>query len=318
MSIWRIYDGTGEIIAEGPNVALAVRDNDLSTYISLYNPYFDPFFLYIIEQDFGQTVTITQFSVYRGYGDIYNWGIVEYWSGSSWVSVGTLTNDGWNYFQGSWQTTKWRVRWEGDFEFGIYISINEMSATTEEVPPLLQVSDSGLGSETLSLKDHGLSDTSAGTETAQVASTTFASDYGSGDDPATLITIMDATDSAWGTEDTSLIATLIVDDAGSGVEDIEKSHEFWDSGSGNEILGMVVGMADAGWGLDEVPHRSLGVIDTRGGEEAPMIIIPVKDNSTGREILICVNYIDVGDAGQGKEKTLRVMHAGVLIFLRPQ
>jgi len=354
MSIWRVYDALGNILEQGSNAAANAHDGNTTTYYTLYPPELvdAP---YIIEEDFGQPVTVTQFKVYPTNVDAFNWVRVEYWTGSTWALVGTATtNNAWNTFSGSWTTSKWRVKWDGDFEVGYSVRVNEMQAVVGATT--IDVSDSGSGSETATVSIIiTASDSGTGTETASTLFTVVVSDNGAGTDQLTDRTLLGLTDTGSGTELATLSETLImVTDSGAGTETVAAIPHFFvtDSGWGNETptqlftfhmtdtgegfedllmdlevddassltgeeIALVLGQIDEGSGADELPLRLVGVLDNGTGQETSTLIVIAKDNGVGRELAVVTNLLSASDEGSGLEKPLRVIHIGAFVFLRP-
>ena len=317
MSIWRVYDGVGQIIVEGENAAANVHDNDTSTFIYLYNPMWLPELSYIVEQDFQQPITVTRFAVYLNSASEYDWCAVEYWTGSQWALVGYAYYFGWNYFDGNWNTSKWRVRWEGDTDYGYIIAVGEMQAITSELPTTINVSDSGVGVEGLTFTRENLTDTGIGSETLISSVLIEVLDEGSGQDFSDHIIILTTTDSGWGLETPSLNLVMPVSDIGSGVELFDREFGIMDGGGSVEVLSKDLDIGDFGSGVEELPFRSIGVIEAGVGLEESLVLLLVTDRGTGKETLIATNYIEVKDEGFGAEKPLRIVHVGTLVFLRP-
>jgi hypothetical protein len=352
-STWTVYSGQGSILEQGSDAAANAHDNNTSTYYTLYPPfaYNQP---YIIEEDFGQTVTVTQFKVYANYVDKYNQIKVEYWTGSVWSLVGYVTTaNTWTTFNGSWVTNKWRVSWSGTAYY-TSVQVGEMQTVTQ--PPTLAVLDSGTGTETavastlITTSDSGTGSETAlaltavvvsdtGTSTDQITDRTFLdlTDTGSGVELAslseTLIVITDSgagtetvaaiphifvTDSGWGGEVPAPIVTFYMTDTGEGTEELLMDLEVFDASSlSAEEFVVVFGQIDEGVGTDDAPLRSLGVTDEGTGLEASTLIVIAKDNGVGRELAIATNQLSVSDEGFGLEKPLRVIHVGAFVFLRP-
>jgi hypothetical protein len=354
MSTWTVYSGTGGVIEQGTNAAATAHDGDTTTYYTLYPPFIGgaP---YIIEEDFGQTLTITEFRVYPTLVDEYNWVRVEYWTGSAWALVGNATtNNAWNTFSGSWTTTKWRVLWAGEYEFGGSVRVNEMQAVAGTTT--INVSDSGTGAETaVAATLIAKSDSGTGSETALTLAAVVVSDTGTGTDQITnrtllnlmdtgngveyvslsetLITITDSgsgsetavsipyifvTDSGWGNEAPASIVTFYLTDTGGGAEDLLMDLEVYDASSlSGEEIALVLGQIDEGSGTDNLPLRLVGVSDGSMGQETSTLIVIAKDNGVGRELVVVTNLLGASDEGFGLEKPLRVIHVGAFVFLRP-
>jgi hypothetical protein len=317
MSTWRVYDALGNILEQGSNAAANAHDGNTSTYYTLYSPDV-PNTPYIIEEDFGQTVTVTQFKVYPTNVDAYTWVRVEYWTGSSWAAVGiATTNNAWNTFSGSWNTSKWRVRWDGDFELGGSVRVNEMQAVSDTTT--IEVSDSGAGTDQITdrtLLD--LTDTGSGTELATLSETLIVTDSGAGTETAAAIPHFFVTDSGWGNEAPAPIVTFYLTDTGEGAEGLLMDLEVSDASSlSGEKIALVLGQIDEGAGTEDLPLRLVGVIDDGTGQETTTLIVIAIDNGVGRELAIVTNQISVSDEGVGLEKPLRVIHVGAFVFLRP-
>ena len=352
-STWTVYSGQGNILEQGSNAAANAHDNNTSTYYTLFPPfaYNQP---YIIEEDFGQTLTVTQFKVYATNVDEYFQIKVEYWTGSAWALVGyVMTANTWTTFNGSWTTNKWRVSWYG-FDYYATVQVGEMQAVSQ--PPTLEVSDSGSGSETavaatlITASDSGtgtetaltlfavvvsdsgagtdqltnrtllgLTDTGSGTELATLSETLImVTDSGTGTETFAAIPHFFVTDSGWGGEAPAPIVTFYLTDTGGGAEELLMDLEVYDASSlSGEEIALVLGQIDEGAGTDDLPLRLVGVLDDGTGQETTTLIVIAKDNGVGRELAIVTNQISVGDEGSGLEKPLRVIHVGAFVFLRP-
>jgi hypothetical protein len=352
-STWTVYSGQGNILEQGSNAAANAHDDNTTTYYTLYMPYAynQP---YIIEEDFGQTLTVTQFKVYATYVDEFNQIKVEYWTGSAWSLVGYVTTvDTWTTFSGSWTTSKWRVSWSGTAYY-TPVRVGEMQAVLQ--PPTFEVSDSGTGAETaVATTLIAKSDSGTGSETVLTLTTVVVSDTGTGTDritnrtflnlmdtgngvefvslSETLITITDSgsgseavvsipyifvTDSGWGNEASASIATFYLTDTGGGIEELLMDLEVYDaSGLSGEEIALVFGQIDDGLGTEGLPLRLVGVLDGSMGEETSTLIVVAKDNGVGRELVVITNLLSASDEGFGQEKPLRVIHVGAFVFLRP-
>ena len=350
-----VYDAYESIIEQGTNAAAAAHDDDTSTYYTLYNPYYAGFEApNMIEEDFGQTVTVTQFKVYVTNANAYNYASVVYWTGSSWALVGYATTNGWNTFSGSWTASKWRVGYLGEIDFGDFVRVNEMQAVvgattidvsdsgsgseTATVSIIITASDSGTGTETAStlftvvvsdngagtdlLTDRtllGLTDTGSGTELATLSETLImVTDSGAGTETVAAIPHFFVTDSGWGSEAPAPIVTFYLTDTGEGVEGLLRDLQVYDASSlSGEEIALVLGQIDEGSGADELPLRLVGVLDDGTGQEASTLILIAKDNGVGRELAVVTNLLSASDEGSGLEKPLRVIHIGAFVFLRP-
>jgi hypothetical protein len=334
MSTWTVYNAAGGIIEQGSNAAANAHDGNTSTYYTLYPPSV-PQQSYIIEEDFGQTLTITQFKVYGTYIDNYNQIKVEYWTGSAWSLVGYVTTGNtWTTFSGSWTTSKWRVSWYGDIEVGSAVRVNEMQAVSQTT--ILNVSDSGTGTETTltvviasdtgTSTDQitnrallGLTDVGSGTETATPPSNLITiTESGSGAETADAIPHLFVVDSGWGNEAPTPIVIFYLTDTGGGVEGLLMNLEVYDASSlSGEEIALVFGQIDGGLGTESLPLRLVGVLDDSTGQETSTLIVIAKDNGIGGELAIVTNLLSASDSGVGLEKPLRVIHVGAFVFLRP-
>jgi hypothetical protein len=344
MSIWRVYDALENILEEGSNAAAEAHDGDTSTYYTIYNPYYGDFFgPYAIEEDFGQTVTVTQFRVYVTNANPYNYAKIFYWTGSEWVLAGIANiNNSWNTVSGSWTTSKWRVVWDGVFygevSFGSFVRINEMQAVQAGGAQTLTVSDTGTGTDRitnrtlLNLSDTGagtdritnrtllnLRDTGNGVEFASLSGNLVTiTDSGSGAETAVSIPHIFVTDSGWGNEASTPIVTFYLTDTGEGAEDLLMDLEVYDASSlSGEEIALVLGQTDEGLGTDGLPLRLVGVSDDGTGQETSTLIVIANDNGVGRELAVVTNLLSASDEGSGLEKPLRVIHIGAFVFLRP-
>jgi hypothetical protein len=337
-STWTVYDAEGNIIEQGTDAAATAHDDDTSTYYTLYPPPpYGPYgYPHIIEEDFGQTLTVTQFKVYATSVDLYRFVRVEYWTGSAWSLVGYVTNaDTWTTFSGSWTTSKWRVVWDGAPYAGP-VRVNEMQAVSQPLP--ITVSDSGTGSETAStltivvVSDTGtgadqitdralldLRDVGSGTETAPPPSNLITiTDSGAGAETADAIPHIFVTDSGWGNETPEQLVVFYMTDTGEGAEDLLMDLEVYDASSlSGEEIALVLGQTDEGLGTDGLPLRLVGVSDDGMGQETSTLIVIANDNGIGRELAVVTNLLSASDEGSGLEKPLRVIHIGAFVFLRP-
>jgi hypothetical protein len=336
-SIWTVYDAYENIIEQGTDAAATAHDDDTSTYYTLYPPYGPYGYPHIIEEDFGQTLTVTQFKVYATSVDLHSYVRVEYWTGSAWSLVGYVTDaDTWTTFSGPWTTNKWRVLWGGNPYVGGPVRVNEMQAVSQ--PPPLTVSDSGTGSETAStLTIAVVSDTGTGTDQITDRALLDLRDAGSGAEtappPSNLITITDSgagaeisdaiphifvTDSGWGNETPEQLVVFYMTDTGEGAEDLVMDLEVYDASSlSGEEIALVLGQTDEGLGTDGLPLRLVGVSDDGTGQETSTLIVVANDNGVGRELAVVTNLLSASDEGSGLEKPLRVIHIGAFVFLRP-
>jgi hypothetical protein len=353
-STWTVYSGQGTILEQGSNAAANAHDGNTSTYYTLYPPfaYNQP---YIIEEDFGQTLTVTQFKVYATYVDEYNQIKVEYWTESAWSLVGYVTTaNTWTTFDGSWTTSKWRVLWDGDPYEGDTVMVNEMQAVsqlpsyeisdsgsgseTAIVSSLITASDSGTGTETAStlfavaVSDSGagtdqltdrtlldLTDTSSGAEVATLSETLImVADSGVGTETTTAIPYLFVTDSGWGGEVPAPIVTFYLADTGNGTEGLLMDLEVYDASSlSGEEIAQVFGQIDEGAGTEDLPLRVVSVLDGGTGQETATLIVIAIDKGVGGELAIVTNQVSASDYGVGLEKPLRVIHVGAFVFLRP-
>jgi hypothetical protein len=336
-SIWTVYDAYENIIEQGTDAAATAHDDDTSTYYTLYPPYGPYGYPHIIEEDFGQTLTVTQFKVYATSVDLHSYVRVEYWTGSAWSLVGYVTDaDTWTTFSGPWTTNKWRVLWGGNPYVGGPVRVNEMQAVSQ--PPPLTVSDSGTGSETaltltiVVVSDTGtgadritnrtllnLRDTGNGVEFVSLSGNLVTiTDSGSGTETAVSIPHIFVTDSGWGNEASTPIVTFYLTDTGGGAERLLMDLEVHDASSlSDEEIALVLGQTDEGLGTDGLPLRLVGVSDDGTGQETLTLIVVANDNGVGRELAVVTNLLSASDEGSGLEKPLRVIHIGAFVFLRP-
>jgi hypothetical protein len=316
---WTVYDSAGNIIERGANAAANAHDGDTTTYYTLYSPLIGgaP---YIIEEDFGQLLTITQFKVYPTGVGANNWVRVEYWTGSAWSLVGNATtNNAWNTFDGSWTASKWRVVWAGNPLIGGPVNVNEMQAVQEGGAQTLTVSDSGIGTDRITNRAlYDLRDVSSGTETATLSNLITITDSGAGAETTAAIPHLVVSDSGWGGETPALIVIIHTTDTGSGAEGLLMDLSVLDeSSSSTEQIELTVGLSDTGSGVDGLPLRMIGVLDNGIGLETPTLIVFAPDRGVGSELVIATNQLSVSDNGIGQEKPLRVVHIGSFVFLRP-
>jgi hypothetical protein len=280
-STWTVYDAFGNILEQGTDAAATAHDGDISTYYTLYppppyGPYDQP---YIIEEDFGQTLTVTQFKVYATYVDVNSQIRVEYWTGSAWAFVGYVTTaDTWTTFSGSWTTNKWRVSWSGNPYAGGSVRVNEMQAVQVGGEQSLTVSDSGTGTDLLSNILRSVGDAGVGAETSALWS------------------ILEVQDGGLGSE--TIVGGLLFDvtDTGVGMESI-----------GQEIGGVTLFTpTDSGIGVELLRLDRDGVMDGGVGTETATLsaVISVTDGGVAADGAFAIIYLDATDSGWGTEEPL--------------
>jgi hypothetical protein len=296
MSTWTVYSGQGNILEQGSNAAANAHDGDTSTYYTLYPPfaYNQP---YIIEEDFGQTLTVTQFKVYATYVDAYNQIKVEYWTGSAWSLVGYVTTaNTWTTFSGSWTTSKWRV---SHYNTGSAtpVRVGEMQAVSQ--PPTLEVSDSGTGAETaVAATLRTASDSGTGSETASALTTVVVFDTGTSTDRITDRTLLNLSDIGTGADRITNRTLLGLSDTGAGTDRITDR--------------TLLGLSDIGTGADQITNRTLlNLRDTGNGVEFASLsrTLITMDTGNGVEFVSLLgNLITTTDSGSGSETAVSIPH----------
>lgn len=248
----------GNYTGDAPNVT----DGNYGTgyYLAV-----DPDMDYAVVCDYGTVVNVTQIRVYVD----FDYAKVEYLSGSEWVTVGYVEPAILTTFNVNINTQKWRV-------VPVYYDtfVAEMSSTYTSGATQINVTDTGAGTENLSLTKI-ITDTGTGADKVD-AITRLITDTGAGTDTVTASALIQASDSGTGTDSVSVTVTILV--------------EIADSGTGSDaIISMIKGVGDSGTGAETVQGNML---------------IPVSDSGTGSDsVLVAINLI-VTDTGFGMDGIL--------------
>lgn len=278
----------GNYTGDAPNVTD-------SNYHTGYYLATDPDVDYAVVCDYGTVVNVTQIRVYVD----FDYGRVEYLSGSEWVLVGYAEPAILTTFNVNINTQKWRVVPAYYDTFAA-----EMSSTYSGGATQIEVTDTGTGAESLSLTKI-ITDTGTGTDKVD-AITRLITDTGAGTDTATASALIQVSDSGAGTESVSVTVTTLVSvsDAGTGSDAITNMVKgIGDSGAGTDVVqgNALIPVSDSGTGSDSISAAiNLIISDTGFGADT---VLPVArefvDNAVGDELLELT--LGIGDTGHGSD-----------------